>query len=120
MRKIGSRLGGLPLQGTLTQIILPVTLAVLGRSSVVLIADVDWGATFGDLIKACGADGFDMLAVRDMVYASSSGEQTGCCSCCDAGAFSGCKGSIQSLRRGQENSKLKLEKQMSDGQIMNE
>ena len=41
MRKIGSRLGGLPLQGTKTQIILPVTLAVLGRSSVVLVTDVD-------------------------------------------------------------------------------
>ena len=73
MRKIGSRLGGLPLQGTKTQIILPVTLAVLGRSSVVLIADVDWGATFVDLITACGADCLDMLAVGDMVYAWSSG-----------------------------------------------
>ena len=100
MRKIGSRLGGLPLQGTKTHIILPVTLAVLGRSSVVLIAGVDWGATFGELITACGVDGLDMLAVRDMVYASSSREQTECCSCCYAGAFSGCKGSTQSLRRG--------------------
>lgn len=69
----------------------PVGLAVVGRSRVVLIANVRLGcATFGDQITASGADGLDMLADRDMVYASSSGEQTGCRSCCDAGAFSRC------------------------------
>ena len=120
MRKIGSRLGGLPLQGTLTQIILPFTLAVLGRSSVVLIEGVGWVATSGDLIMACGANGVDMLAIRDMGFASSNTEKTGCCSCCYVSAFSGCKGSTQSLRRRRKNLKLKLEKQTSDRQIINE
>ena len=114
MRKIGSRVGGLPLQGTKTHIILPVTLAVLGRSSVVLVKGVGWGAIFADWITACGADGVDMLAVRDMGCDSSNGEKTGCCSCCYVSAFSGCRKSTQSLRQGRKNSKLKLEKQTND------
>lgn len=100
--------------------ILPVCLAVMGRSSVVLSVDVDLGATFGDVITAFGADGVDMLAFRDLVYASSSEKQTGCLSCYDVSPFSRRKLSVQSLRRGQKNSKLKLQKQSGYRQIMNE
>ena len=121
IRSIGTRFGGLPLKGTRTHImLLPVGLAVVGRSWAVLIANVRLGATFGDQITAFGADGLDMLAVRDMLYASSSSEQTGCYFCYDARAFSRCNPSTQSLRRGLKNSKLKLEKQTGDRQIMNE
>ena len=89
MRSIGTRLGGLPLKGTRTHIILlPVGLAALGWSWGASIADVYLGATFGELIVVFEADGLDMLAVRDTVYASSSGEQTGCCSCFDVSSFS--------------------------------
>lgn len=65
--------------------LLPVGLAVVGRSSAGLIAYVRFVH-----ITAFGADGFDMLAVRGMVYASSNGEQAECCFCCDVGAFSRC------------------------------
>lgn len=96
MRSIGTRLGGLPLKGTRTHIILlPVGLAVVGWSWVASVTDVNLGATFGELITAFitafGANGLDMLAVRDMGYASSSGEQTGYCSCSDVSRFSRCK-----------------------------
>ena len=65
------RLGGLPLKGTRTHVILlPVGLAVVGWSWVASVTDVCLGATFGELITAFitafGANGLDMLAVRDM------------------------------------------------------